>query len=151
LTRLYRILRRKDAQDAFNGEGAFRYGGRWSSPGTRIVYASEHLSLAMVEYFVHLSVEEAPKDLVVAVAEAPDTVSRDVLRRLPANWNRTPAPSELSRIGDRFAQEAKCAALAVPCVLAPDESNWLLNPMHPDFKRIRLFPAKPFRYDSRFF
>ena len=61
----------------FDGEGAYRYGGRWSSPGTRLVYTSEHQSLAMLEYFVHLDPEDAPDDLVLATADVPDNVSRE--------------------------------------------------------------------------
>ena len=153
MTHIYRILRKRYSLDAFSGEGAFRVGGRWSSPGTRAVYASEHLSLAMIEYFVHLNLEEAPKDLVVVVAEVPDTVSRRVLtgKHLPTNWHRTPAPSNLAAIGDRFVQDAKYAALIVPSALVAEESNWLLNPAHADFAQIRVLPVKPFRYDPRFF
>jgi len=59
---------------AFDGEGAYRFGGRWSSPGVRLAYAAEHLSLAIVEYFVHLDPEDPPRDLVVATADVPDGV-----------------------------------------------------------------------------
>ncbi len=76
MTRVYRILRKRYAKTPFDGEGAYRYGGRWSSPGIRLVYASEHLSLAMIEYFVHLDRDDPPPDLVVAAADVPDDVSR---------------------------------------------------------------------------
>jgi len=65
LTRVYRILRKPYSKTAFDGEGAYRFGGRWSSPGVRLAYAAEHLSLAIVEYFVHLDPEDPPRDLVV--------------------------------------------------------------------------------------
>jgi RES domain-containing protein len=60
LTQVYRILRAAYAGEAFDGEGAYLYGGRWSSAGTRLCYTSEHQSLAMVEYFVHLDSNDAP-------------------------------------------------------------------------------------------
>src|SRR2546427_12490373 len=68
LTRVYRILRKRYAKTPFDGEGAYRYGGRWASPGIRLAYASEHLSLAMIEYFVHLDRDDPPPDLLIAAA-----------------------------------------------------------------------------------
>ena len=62
MTRLYRILRKAYGHAPFDGEGAYRYGGRWSSSGTRLSYTSEHQSLAMLEYFVHLDPGEPPED-----------------------------------------------------------------------------------------
>ncbi len=153
MTRVYRILRKRYAKAPFDGEGAYRYGGRWSSPGIRVAYASGHLSLAMIEYFVHLDRDDPPPDLVVAAADVPDDVSRVSVRPggLPAAWRQTPAPAELAAIGDRFARRRREAILVVPSALAPDETNWLLNPEHPDFRRVRIHPPEPFAYDARFF
>ena len=153
MTRVYRLLRKPFAKPPLDGEGAYRFGGRWSSPGTRIAYTYEHLSLAMVEYFVHIEVSDPPKGLVVVVADVPDSVSRIVLtaRRLPSNWWHYPAPPSLTRIGDSFAAERKSAILVLPSALAPSESNWLINPVHPEFGKIRVHPPEPFRYDARFF
>ena len=72
---VYRVLRRAYARSPFDGEGAYRYGGRWSSPGVRLSYTSEHQSLAMLEYFVHLDKDDPPTDLVLAVAEIPEDVT----------------------------------------------------------------------------
>jgi RES domain-containing protein len=153
LIRLYRILRRRHARAPFDGEGAFRYGGRWSSPGVRLAYTSEHVSLAMIEYFVHLDADDPPPDLVVATADVPDDLSRAHVptSRLPDGWQRTPAPGERAALGDRFARRGRHAALVVPSGLAPSESNWLLNPTHADFARLRIRPLEPFAYDVRFF
>ena len=153
MTRLYRILRKRYAAAPFDGEGAYRYGGRWSSPGVRLAYASEHLSLAMVEYFVHLDQDDPPPDLVVATADVPDDVSRVTVSRgsLPGTWRQTPAPIELAAIGDGFARRRHDAILVVPSAIAPDESNWLLNPDHREFARIRIHPPEQFAYDARFF
>lgn len=153
MTRVYRILRKRFAKRPLDGEGAYRFGGRWSSPGTRLAYTAEHMSLAMVEYFVHIDPENAPPDLVVVAADIPDSVSRSSVspRHLPANWRTTPAASELAAIGDRFVREGRAAILIVPSALAPTESNWLINPAHSHSSRIRIQGHEPFQYDSRFF
>ena len=80
MTQVYRVLRAAYARNPLDGEGACRYGGRWSSTGTRLGYASERESLAMLEYFVHLDANDPPADLVVVSAEVPDDVSRRSIR-----------------------------------------------------------------------
>lgn len=153
MTRVYRILRKPYAKKPLDGEGAYLFGGRWSSPGTRLAYTAAHQSLAMLEYFIHIDQTDPPKDLVVVTAEIPDNVSRTTLspKRLPSNWRRSPAPPETATIGDRFARDARTAILIVPSALVPAEANWLINPRHAEFSRIRLSSVEPFEYDARFF
>lgn len=64
------------ARPGKDGEDAFRHGGRWWSLGTRLAYTSEHVLVAMIEYFVHLDPEDIPPDLVLVAVAAPETVSR---------------------------------------------------------------------------
>ena len=145
------MLRKQYAQNPFDGEGAFRYGGRWSSPGIRLAYASEHQSLAILEYFIHLTPDDPPPDLVLAIAEVPNDISYKEIQadQLPARWRETPAIPELAIIGDDFVQRAEHVALLVPSVLSPSERNWLLNPAHPDFRKIAVQDAESLNYDTR--
>ena len=151
MTLVFRVLRAAYARNPFDGEGAYRYGGRWSSPGTRLAYTSEHQSLAMLEYFVHLDPEDAPDDLVLATADVPDVLSRERMqaREMPVHWRETPAPPELAHIGDEFVKKAETCLLLVPSALAVNENNWLINPQHPEFKKIAVNQAEPLRYDAR--
>lgn len=90
-------------------------------------------------------------DLVVATTDVPNDVSCTQISHgsLPTTWRETPAPAELAAIDDRFARTRREAILTVPSALAPEESNWLLNPDHPDFKRVRVRPSESFAYDAR--
>ena len=153
MSRVYRVLRKKYARNPFDGEGAYRYGGRWSSPGVRLCYTSEHRSLALLEYFVHLDKDDPPGDLILAVAEVPDDLTRQGVEigQLPANWRHPAVPPELARIGDEFVQRRDHCLLLVPSVLAPNENNVLINPDHPDFKKIVVQGAEPLSYDPRMF
>lgn len=152
-TRVYRVLRKVFAGAPFDGEGAYLYGGRWSSVGTRLSYTSEHQSLAMLEYFVHLEADDAPSDLVLATAEIPNDLPkhRIVADKLPSHWRRLPAPEELADIGDAFVQKGEHCVLIVPSALAPHENNWLLNPQHAGFRRIVVSKLQPLNYDPRMF
>jgi RES domain-containing protein len=153
LTRVYRILRKPYSKKPLNGEGAYLFGGRWSSPGIHLAYTAEHLSLAMIEYFIHIDPEDPPRDLVLATADVPDNVSRTFIstQHLPSSWRRTPPPPELAGIGDGFVRACQTAILIVPSALAPAESNWLINPRHPESSKVRLDAVGAFEYDSRFF
>lgn len=146
-------MRRTYARSPFDGGGAYRYGGRWSSPGIRLSYTSEHQSLAMLEYFVHLDKDDPPGDLVLAIAEIPDDLTREQFEvsDLPANWREAAAPPQLARFGDEFAQDGEHCLLLVPSVLAPNENNYLIDPAHPDYKRVVVRELEPLGYDPRMF
>ena len=151
MTRVYRVLRKAYARASFDGEGAYQYGGRWSSPGTRLSYTSEHQSLAMLEYFVHLETTDPPPDLVLASADVPDDLLRQRIEisKLPADWRETPAPAELARFGDEFVQRGKYCVLIVPSALVPNESNWLINSQHSEFRKITIRETEALSYDPR--
>ena len=153
MSRAYRVLRKNYARTPFDGEGAYRYGGRWSSPGVRLSDTSEHESLALLEYFVHVDKDDPSTDLVLAVAEVPDDLSRKTvdLKGLPSDWRAPAAPPELAKIGDVFVREQKHCLLLVPSVLASNEHNCLINPAHPEFKRIAVLENQPVAYDPRMF
>ena len=150
---VYRVLRRNYAGTPFDGEGSYRFGGRWSSSGVRLSYTSEHQSLAMLEYFIHLDKGDPPADLVLAIAEIPDLVSRTQIAAgdLPGNWRHPVAAPELAHLGDEFVQGGKHCVLIIPSALAPAENNWLINPAHPDYLRITVHPLEPLIYDPRMF
>ncbi len=106
---MYRILRRAYAQKPLDGEGSYRFGGRWSSPGTRLAYAAERLSLAMIEYFVHIDPDDPPRDLVLVTAEIPTgylaycTRERNC-RRDGAGLLRRPSSRRLETHSHRIAE-----------------------------------------------
>jgi RES domain-containing protein len=107
----------------------------------------------MLEYFVHLDVDDPPGDLVLAVAEVPDDLvtERVETSNLPANWRESAAPPALARLGDEFAQRGENCFLLVPSVLTPNENNWLINPTHPDYKRVVVLEVEPLSFDPRMF
>jgi RES domain-containing protein len=147
------VLRKAYARAPFDGEGAYRYGGRWSSAGIRLSYTSERQSLAMLEYFVHLDKDDPPGDLVLAIADVPEDLAREqvVARSLPPNWREPAAPPELAHFGDEFAQRGEACVLLVPSVLAPSENNCLINAAHPGYKRIVVHELELLSYDPRMF
>jgi RES domain-containing protein len=146
---VWRIASRRHS--ALDGEGARAAGGRWNSKGIPMVYTSATLSLAALEYLVNVGLEEAPADLVSISVEVPATVSRRELGigELPANWRTYPAPERLAAIGTTWVSSLESAVLIVPSCVIPEEKNWLVNPRHPDARRIRIEKKTTFRLDPR--
>ena len=146
----WRIVRASRARVAFTGEGPWRYGGRWNSPGIHVVYVSEHQSTAALEIFVHrvaFVVEEKYKAFQL---QWPDSLLEIFpVKKLPVNWRISPPPQETKEIGDRWVQERRSAVLALPSAISPDDTNFLLNPEHAEFKRIRIHPPTDYDFDPR--
>lgn len=137
MTRVWRLCRRPFARNPLDGEGARRFGGRWNSVGIPAVYTSEHISLAALEMLVHIDPDLAPDDWVLIEIELPVTAPVRTLSAgsLPPNWRSYPAPATLQALGDAWLRSADDAALKVPSVIVPEESNVLLNPSHPALAR----------------
>lgn len=136
---------------SFDGEGARLYGGRWNHPGIRAVYASESLSLAALEYFVNLDTDLAPDRLVSLRAEIPRRIEQEIVETgdLPKHWRTCPAPEALQDIGTEWLRRGETAVLSVPSAVVPEERNYLLNPAHREFSRIRIGRPRPFQFDPR--
>jgi RES domain-containing protein len=146
----WRIVRAAHVNSAFTGEGARVYGGRWNSRGTPVIYVSEHESLAALELFVHLT-PLSPDDLYRSFRlEWDDKLTEYfAIKNLPANWNSEPPTFQTMQIGDGWVHAGKSVALGVPSVLTGSEINFLLNPKHPDFKKIKIGHPIDYRFDPR--
>lgn len=135
---------------SFDGEGARRYGGRWNRRGIPMVYAAGSLSLAALELLVHLESSQLLQAYVcIPVAFEEALCLRFAPSDLPADWASYPAPDATRDLGSSWALSRASVALAVPSVIVPIETNYLLNPDHPDFSRLTIGDASAFEYDSR--
>lgn len=89
---------------------------------------------------VHLDPEDASREYVATAADIPPTVRIAHLTPsdLPRSWRDHPPPRELADRGMHWVQRGETAVLAVPSAVIPQELNYLLDPRHPAFKRIRV-------------
>ncbi|HWC72808.1 MAG TPA: RES family NAD+ phosphorylase [Gemmatimonadales bacterium] len=146
---VWRIVKAKHAASAFDGEGARRSGGRWTSAGRRAVYTSGTIALATLEMLAHLDSTTALAAYRLIEVTFPDSlVSAVRLTDLPTNWREYPAPLELRVIGDKWLDSEQSAVLKVPSALVPVEYNYVINPQHHDFPLITrgnpvTFPVDP--------
>jgi RES domain-containing protein len=146
----WRIVRAARVHSAFTGEGGRVYGGRWNSRGTAVVYLSEHESLAALELFVHTMPLPPTERYLSFQLEWEDKLTEYFpLKNLPTRWNAEPPTFETMQIGDEWIRRGKSVALAVPSVLSTSEMNFLLNPRHTDFHRIKISKPIEYRFDPR--
>ena len=148
----YRLVQRQLVKNAFDGEGARKYGGRWNPQGVRVVYTASSLSLAALELLAHLesrAVLEHRYAFIAAQFSSSLCLKLEDFARLPPKWFQDPPPRAVTSLGARWVREQSSAILSVPSSIVPAERNYLLNPAHPDFRQITLAPAKVFAFDPR--
>lgn len=155
MIRAFRIVKTRRADTAFDGEGARRSGGRWNSRGTRMVYVAKTISLAALEILVHLddaSLRTSYSFIPISFpAECVLTPGKKGVAALPPHWANTPAPFDCARYGDEWTSSGTSLVLRLPSVSIPRESNFLLNPLHPDWSKVKVGEAQGFDFDPRLF
>lgn len=148
----WRIVLEEQSATAFDGEGARLYGGRWNSIGGPMVYAAEHLSLAALEVRVHIDRTRMRKLYKCFAFEFTETLMTTLpVGALPKEWQQEPPPPSLQAVGDQWVKSADSVILAVPSVIIPGELNFLINPRHPDFKKLKFSKPTDFAFDQRLF
>jgi RES domain-containing protein len=148
--RIYRIADRR--HPIWDGTGAMLVGGRFNSPGRPVIYGATTFAGAMLEVLVHARIGKVPRTHVFVVADVPDNVAieRADAASLPAGWDGPDL--EIARaFGDRWIAESRSAVLLVPSVVAREEWNALVNPVHPMTQRFAVSESRPVVWDERLF
>jgi len=147
---VYRIDREKRRKNLLSGIGAEKVGGRWNKIGTRAVYTSQHISLAYLEVVMHLDiVEDLPDDRILIHIEIPSDLKIGTLKELPKDWNAFPYNNKTQAIFTKTVEENNFPVLKVPSAIVEDEYNFILNPIHPDFHKIKVVHIQKFSFDTR--
>jgi len=152
MLQVYRLSRKKYASE-LSGIGASKSGNRWNSKGTEIIYCADSRALAMAEVSVHLSLAILPKDFVMLEINIPKSVTIYILneKELPENWNEFPHINKTQKLGDDFIYANKNCVLKVPSAVVKGDFNYLINPHHKDFKKIKIVNFYNFLFDRRLF
>jgi len=95
----------------FDGTGAFLNGGRWNSPGRRVIYASETYPGAVLEVLAHTRIGKVPRTHEwVEIAIPPHVSVEDVDPESLKNWD---APDFVSarQFGDEWLRQQRILVL----------------------------------------
>lgn len=149
---IYRITKEKYVF-SFNGKGAAKFGNRWNSKGTEVIYCAESSALAFAELSVYLNVTMASTEYVMLIIEVQKHVKIKEISKftLPENWSNYPHLKNTQIIGDEFVQDNEFAIMKVPSAIVQGNSNYVINPNHKNFKDIEVVETQSFPIDSRFF
>ncbi|MFT4093611.1 MAG: RES family NAD+ phosphorylase [Niabella sp.] len=149
--KIYRIAQESFATD-LSGKGAWMNGGRWNSEGRFALYASVSRALALLEILAHAPAKMLTiKPYILLTLEVADTASTEQIQpeMLPANWNVHDLRPATVQLGDRFLKTGKALLLMTPSVIMPEEWNYVLNPLHPEMKKVKIIHRRSIKFDKR--
>jgi RES domain-containing protein len=147
---IWRLCAEKYAGNAFSGEGAELYGGRWSPPGLRVAYCAESRALAVVEILANAEEPDRLSHLkwsLIAATLPESAIEKPA--RFPANWRQFPHPPDTQAVGAAWLRAGQHLALRVPSAVVPGEFNYLVNPAHPAFAKVVIAAPERFAFDPR--
>lgn len=147
--RAFRIADRR--HEIFDGQGAATFGGRWNSPGRRVIYAAETYAGAMLEVLANSNIGRMPKQQAWIEILIDENVSVEELDpRMVRRWDA--ADQRASRkFGDLWYDEQRSTVLIVPSTVVRNERNIVINQEHPGFRKLRATKPKPVKWDQRLF
>ena len=124
---------------------------RWNSTGNNMIYTASSRALACLENVAHRSRRGIIDEFKVMVIDIPSEIKIEkiMLDDLPENWFLYEHFETCGAIGDKWLQQQTSAVLRVPSAIIINEFNFLINPEHPDFKKIKLDRIEDFRFDPR--
>jgi len=149
---VYRLAKSKYSRD-LSGSGAGKTGSRWNSKGVAMVYTSESRALCTAEIAVHTQLGILPEDYKLVTIDIPDSIKflDKEPKELPPDWRSFPHSGKTQELGDSFVKNQKYAVMKVPSAVVLGDFNYLINPQHADFSRIKIVKTERFSFDERMF
>lgn len=148
---LFRITQEQFAED-LSGNGSRLFGGRWNSEGYFALYTSSTRSMALLETLAHTPAKMLDvRNYQLITLSVPDNVSIEkiLVSSLPKFWDAPDTRPFTKNLGDQFLRNSVNLLLEVPCVLMPEEMNYVLNPLHQDMKKVRILNRRRIYFDKR--
>ena len=134
------------------GHGSTLGNSRWHVKGAySVVYAGSNRALCQLEKRVHCNGAN-PKNQALMQLEIPDDIPLLAVSDfgLPADWQSNEAATQA--LGLSWLASLSSLGLWVPSYIEPSEMNLLINPAHPDYRKILLTIERyPFQFDPRLF
>lgn len=147
----YRIGQTKYARDR-RGSGV---DGRWNLLGTYVIYTGGSLALSCLEKLAHTpGTSLYAGDFSVTIFEVPDSLTiKEItikeLTKINADWIKVINYPITQKLGNNWLKEQETAILKVPSAIIDLEYNYLFNPAHPDFNKIKISAVNEFNFDTR--
>ena len=127
------------------------YPARWNSKDVKMIYTAQSRALACLENVVHRNSKGLQKNFRVMQIFVPDDIVLQEVKEtdLVTGWKEFDKMPYTQSLGDQWIREAKSAILKIPSAIVSGDSNYLLNPVHSDYTKIKLLRTEPFEFDDR--
>jgi RES domain-containing protein len=149
--KVYRISQTKYSNSLIS----LGFAGRWNSEWEGMIYTGGSASLSCLEILAHKSGAALNSGkFSLAVINIPDSIliseiELKQLQQLNVDWYQVLHYPITQKLGNHWILEMKSAVLKVPSAIVDREYNYLLNPLHPKFSKIKIMDVVPFNFDNR--
>lgn len=104
----------------------------------------------MAEVLVHLPPRLIPKDYVIMTIAIPKSSLANLpMEKLPKDWDSLPPSKSTQQLGDQFCETNEALLFKVPSAVVKGDFNFLINPHHKDFNKLRIVEVIDFKFDER--
>jgi RES domain-containing protein len=116
------------------------FSGRWNGEGRKLIYTAESISLAFLENMIRRKGVGFNDDFKTMVIHIPDTlvITTVNMDTLPGNWRDFNDYTSCQVIGNAWYDNNESAVLRAPSAVLPGDFNYILNTLHPDYRKITL-------------
>ncbi|WP_435355133.1 RES family NAD+ phosphorylase [Emticicia sp. SJ17W-69] len=146
---VFRLATAKYAND-LSGTGARLHGGRWNQKGEAVLYTAGTRALALVEVLVHLTNAFLPLNYQLISLYIPDdSIIEFPIKSLPSDWKNLEPGESTKKIAAKWLITNEYLVMKVPSAVVEGEFNYLVNPLHADFSKVKILKTEPFSFDTR--
>lgn len=148
---VFRITRNKHLKDDLTGKGASLFPGRWNLKDVFCIYTSETRALALLEHMANIGREVYMNSFfsIRTIYIPEECILKISLSDLPSNWRERPPPVSTREFGSRLIESKESLAYFLPSIVIPQEFNILIDPIHPDIKKLRIVKDQLLNFDMR--
>jgi RES domain-containing protein len=116
------------------------------------LYCGASIAICALEKFVHVGQAALPPLVLVSV-DIPDNcdILTPGIHDLPTGWDELPTSASAQGLGRAWLERGEALAMRVPSVVLPEESNVIVNPLHPNYAQVKLTVVRPFTFDQRMY
>jgi len=140
--------------DDLSGAGAAKSPGRWNDEGQSVLYTAPTIAIAVLETAAHVDDSGLPLNRYLVKIEVPAAVwaakAVKEVSELPVGWDAIPAGRVSVQAGADWLRAVSSLILLVPSVIVPEEQVALINPLHPDAKKLSATIVRRFEYNRLF-
>lgn len=146
----YRFAHKKFAHE-MSGSGARLKGGRWNQAGAALLYTCSTPALALIEILANAYTKEEMHQCQLMKIFIPGDIKFEMVYEssLEKGWKQD--FDHTQEVGMKLIKDNKHCVISVPSAIVTTDRNYLINPLHNDFKKIKLLEVTDFEFDERLF